>query len=702
MRVALNDVVDRSVPLFVLPYAIWTMYVHLITATHASFDALLYGLPVMALVAVGATVAWFRLPGPAKCHEAGTLSDQSVDDAFASSIARAIDNRCGPLAVLTLAIAWLGLLTVGLPYPVFWGVALLAMGGAWMWNLRSESRITADENAGKHATWIVVFVVAAAVCITLFASRPDADDAFYRSISATLLRYPRQPVLLNDTLYRLRDVPILLQFYRLSNYDVLVAALARLTSTDHLLVAYLLLPSVFAAFSVLGWAYLLRRIVPARWPCVLLVLFLVVMALGEAHQDYGNFAFVRLFQGKAILVTGMVPVIAGSALVFARHGGARHWLLLFAAQIAALGISASALFVAPAAAALGLAGGWSPNIASSRRFACGLLASVYVLGAGWVMASVTHGGEDLVSASPMPAVMPILDDTWGGWSTRLLLVTLLAAWAFVRSPVRARYLSAGAFFFLLVVLDPFTVRFVADHLVGIRTYWRLTWTLPLPLFLAVLLDGVIERALHMRSKVLTACACAALAGLAIAFGWRFGTLRSANGVTLGLPGPKVAPVEYRAAATVAKDVPEDGVVLAPEAVSIWLPGFVVHPELLGVRSLYLTRAFSRQDAARRDSLMRYVAGEYRPPDSGAWFANALQRYDLITVVFVHSAAWRGEMENILEQHGWRPLAHGDYDTWIKNTEVAQRRIGKGVEGRSGPNTAAWQPRRFESALTSNR
>jgi hypothetical protein len=590
---------------------------------------------------------------------------------------------------LVLAIAWVGLLSAGLPYAVFWWVALPAAFGAWMWNLRGEARATSGEDAGKHVAWIVALVAAAAVCITLFASRPDADDAFYRSISATLLRHPQQPVLLHDTLYRLPDVPILLQFYRLSNYDVLVATLARLTGVDHLLVAYLVLPSLFAAFSVPGWAYLMRRIVPARWSWALLILFFVVLALGEMHRDYGNFAFVRLFQGKAILVTGMVPVIAGAALRFARHGGARHWLLLFAAGIAALGVSASALFVAPAAAALGLAGGWSANGASNRRFALGMLASTYVLGAGWVMASVAHGGAaDLVSTSPMPAVMPILDDTWGVWSTRLLLVALLSAWAFVRDPVRARYLSAGAFFFLLAVLNPYTVRVVADHLVGIRTYWRLTWTLPLPLFLAVLLDSVIERALHLRSKVLAACACVALAGLAITFGWRFGTLRSANGVTLGLPGPKVTSVEYHVASTIDKDVSERGVVLAPESVSIWLPGFVVHPQLLGVRSLYLTRAFSLQDAARRSSLMRYVAGEYRPPDSAAWFADALRRYGLTAVVFMHSAAWRAEMEDVLARRGWRPVSSGAYDIWVKSGATMDRTAGERAQA---SYRAGWKP-----------
>jgi hypothetical protein len=364
--------------------------------------------------------------------------------------------------------------------------------------------------------------------------------------------------------------------------------------------------------------------------------------------------------------------------------------LLFAAQIAALGVSASALFVAPAAAALGLAGGWSTNAASSRRFVVGMLASIYVFGAGWAMASVTHGGQALVSSSPMPGMQQILDDTWGWWSTRLLLVALLAAWAFVVNPVRARYLSAGAFFFLLVVLNPYTVRIVADHFVGVRTYWRLTWALPLPLFLAVLLDGVIERAWDMRSKVLAAFVCATLAGGAIAFGWRFGTLRSANAVTLGMPEIKVDPAGYQVAARIAQDVPERDVVLAPEAVSIWLTSFVVHPQLLGVRGLYLTRAFPPQDAVRRSLLMRYVAGEYRPPDAATRLADALQRYGLAAVVLVHAASWRMEMENVLERHGWRPLSRGAYDIWLKNgaESAAPKRVERGP---SQPSIEGNQP-----------
>lgn len=673
MRCELNDVLDRVVPAAVVPYAVWTMYVHLITATQSSFVTLLQGLPLVALVAVAATVGWFRLPDPAKRSvPAATDGGAAVPVDPLASPTNSI--RAKPLAVLALALLWVGLLSAGMPYPVFWWVALLATCWAWVGNLRDTSHIASGETDGQHdssnpipwkqARWIVALVAAAAVGVTLFVSRPDPDDALHLSIPATLLRFPQQPVLLHDTLYRLSDAPILAPFYRLTSYDVLIGALARITGLDHHVIAWLVLPPLFAVFGVLAWVYLLRRIVSARWHVVLVIAFLCVLALGEAHRAYGNFAFVRLFQGKAILVTCLVPVIAGSAWSFAREGGARHWLLLFAAQVAALGSAATALFVAPAAAALGLAGGWSANAAGSRRFALGILASVYVLVAAWTMTSATHGGHGFVSYNPMPSVPQILDDTWGPWSTRVLLVALLAAWAFVRDSIRARYLSAGAFFFLLAILNPYTCRFVADHFVGVYTYWRLTWALPLPFFLAVVLDGVVAGALRITPKALAACACVVLAGLAITFGWSFGTLRAGNSATLGLPGLKVYPVEYPVARQVVEAVPEHGVVLAPELVAFWLPTFIVHPQLVGTSMAYLTQSFAPPEAARRRALMRYVAGKSRSANSPTLFADALRRYRLTAVVFGHSAPWRREIEGVLENRGWQPIACGPYDVWV--------------------------------------
>ncbi len=652
---------DRLLPAFVLPYALWTAYVHLIVAAHASFTTLIRGLPLLVLLAVAATAGWFRLREPAAAHEAAGA---------------AMPGAGGPrwplsLAALAFAVLWVGLLAAGLPYALAWGIALAAMGAAWHWNLRCGARAADGASTGDRKplveAGVVACIIVAAICVVLFSNRPDADDAYHVSVSATLLRLPQEPVLLHDTMYRLPDAPILLPFYRLANYDVLIGAVARATGIDHLVVAYALLPAMFAALGVLAWVFLLKRIVPDRWPMVLPILFACVMALGEVHRAYGNFAFVRMFQGKAVLATCMVPAIAGAALLYARHGGLRHWLLLLATQIAAIGCAASGMFVAPAAAALGLAGGWAPGLARTRRFALGMLATAYPVAAAALVATGTRGAQVLSISSPipMPTIPELLADTWGTWSMRILLVSLLAAWAFVRDPVRARYFSAGAFFFLLVALNPYTTPFVAEHYVGAQTYWRLTWALPLPFFLAVTIDGIVALLFRLESKALAACCCLFLVAGGFTFGWRHGTLRRANAITFGMPGPKVPPLEFAVARQVVEDVPEQGVVLAPEEIATWLPVFAVHPETVGVRHMYLSLVFTPAETAQRSNMMRYVSGDYRPPDAGRWFEASLRRYRVNAVVFARVVPWRDEIERVLEARGFHALACGTYAVYLQ-------------------------------------
>lgn len=646
--------IDAAVLGLVLSFAIWTVYCHLITLVHASFDGLMQWLALEILVTLAVLVYWFRRArvGPTQLDDDGAYGE--IQNTPENSFAR------HPILTLLLGAAWVGLLFAGMPYAVFWWGALMGLGLAWR-VCRTTSAAAAPLSA--RGWGVLLLVASAAVFVTLFANRPDPDDAFYMSIPATLLRFPHAPVLLHDTMYRMGDLPLLLPIYRVDSYEVLVGTLSRLTGVPHMEIAYLVLPSLFAVFAVLAWARLLKRLIPERWITTLVILFLCVLALGEAHQSYGNFAFVRLFQGKAILATVMVPAIVCAALDFSRCAGARNWIVLFAAQVAALGFTSSALFVAPAAAGMALASAWSPDASAMRRFLIGLLASAYVIAAGGVLIFATHGGHGFVSDATMQPMLDLIKHTWGTRSTALL-IALLAAWAFVPSRLAGRYFAAGALLFLFVVLNPYTYRFMADHLTGASTHWRLTWALPLPVFAAVVLGGVVSGIMRVRPRA------AGVAGFVLFvcgagwFGWTCGVLRETNFLRLGVPGLKVYQFEYPIAKRVATRVPENGVVLAPELVATWLPTFVQHPRLVGVRTVYLAQTFPVQEAKRRLALMQYVAGSKRTAESKGEFVKALTRYGITCVVVLHAAAWRGEIEAALTQRGWARSGAGVYDTWV--------------------------------------
>lgn len=656
------DALDLTILAVVLPYATWTVYVNLTTATQSSFNQLMLWLPVALFAAAVITAL---LTGT---FRGDRLAQPHAHTGDTGELLSALQTR-GLLIRWTALISgatWTALLYAGMPYAVFWLGAVIALSLIWFALLRSRGMRNEATRFKLSDGCLLLLVIAAAISVALIANRPDIDDAFYMSVPSTLLRFPNQPVLLQDTLYRIANIPIEMPVYRLSSYEVLIGAIARATGISHMTVAYLLLPPIFAGLSVISWSALLRRLVPTRWATVLVVLFLCLAMLGEAHQAYGNFAFVRIFQGKAILATCIIPVVFWAGLRFSEDATARNWVLLFATQIAALGFSSTALFVVPVAAAFALLGAWTSSVGGIRKLIFGAFASAYLVAAAGIMLWITHGGQGFASSAEMQPVFPLLIHVWGSWSTAVLLSTLLSAWAFFENTPRARFAAAASLLFFLLILNPYTENFVAHNFVGTSTYWRLTWVLPLPFFLAIVLDSIIRDFLSIKPIAPRVAMIFVLAASIIIFAWHSGTLRQANSVTLGWPSLKVYYVEFPVAQQVVKDFSENDVVLAPELVASWLPTFVVHPKLLGVRPVFfLDSSFTEEEATRRSALMRYVGGEERPEGSPLLLKSALNRYGLTGIVTLHAASWRGEIDATLRGCGWQRIAVGSYDIWKK-------------------------------------
>jgi Family of unknown function (DUF6077) len=661
---------DRVIPTFIMAYAAWTVYVHALTAAHASFDTLVHWLPLFFGLAIVAIWRWFKLPA---------RTDQLRPCAVAArEPTRAIPH---PLAILVLAVLWVALLVVGGHYVLFWWGSVIALGMAWISTIDTAPCSLHREPFNNRLLPVVLIVALAAVCVTLIANRPDADDAFYQSIPATLLRLPKQPILLHDTIYRLANLPIQLPVYRIHSYEVLIGALSRVIGTQPAVIAYLVLPPVFSALSVIAWAQLLRLLAPKHWALVLVILFLCVLALGETPKSYGNFAFVRMFQGKAILASFIVPSIVYLSLEYSRQGTMRSWIALFSAQIAAIGITSSALFVAPAAAGLALVSAWSANALATRRLGLGILASSYVFVTAGVLASITHGGEGFVSSIALPPMTSWLEQTLGPWSTALLLATLLASWAFTEGRAQARVLLTSSLCFLLTVLNPYTYQFVADHFTNPSTYWRLFWALPLPFLLAIMLSYLLRSAIRLKPKLLAIPACLALTAAAAVFFFHSESLRKDNYVSLGVPSFKVPPLEYSVAKQLALAIPESGTILAPESIATWLPTFVVHPELLASRRMYLTGTFGLDEGKRRFDLQQYVAGTERLPNAPSELKAALARYALTAIVVTHAAPWQTEIAQIMLASGWYCSRQGSYDIWTKTSiPIPDERMSKGLAG----------------------
>ena len=52
----------------------------------------------------------------------------------------------------------------------------------------------------------------------------------------------------------------------------------------------------------------------------------VLVAVGETHRWYGNFSFVRMWQGKSIFLSVFMPLVYAYALRFAVRPNLRDWV----------------------------------------------------------------------------------------------------------------------------------------------------------------------------------------------------------------------------------------------------------------------------------------------------------------------------------------------------------------------------------------
>src|SRR3546814_2228448 len=166
-----------------------------------------------------------------------------------------------------------------------------------------------------------------------------------------------------------------------------------------------------------------------------------------------------------------------------------------------------------------------------------------------------------------------------------------------------------------------------------------------------MIDGVVARARQREARSGAGGRCLALGALVVAFRARSGTLLCTNSVALGPPDLKVPPAEYGVARNLAELVPEQGTVLAPEAVAAWLPIFVAHPQAIGVRQSYLSLAFTPRETAPRSNMMRYFPGRYRPPDAEAWFRESIRRHRVTAVVVAGQTPWGDESAGTLGAQG---------------------------------------------------
>ena len=482
---------------------------------------------------------------------------------------------------------------------------------------------------------ILMALAGISAAITFAAHRADWDDSMYVGLVADAVAHPDLPVLRHDPLYGTGRFGLVMPTYAIDSIELFTATLARFFGGPPLVWAHTLVATFFALILPFAWALFMRS-VTHRWIAGTALVMLLLILLGEDNYSLGNFAFVRLFQGKSVLVNIAIPLLFACAWRFAAVGGLRAWTILLLSTLTAVGCSSSSLFIVPMALGICAVTTWRPN-AFWRTFAT-IAPALYPIAAGLAFRRAFSSVLTTLIVL-IPSTDAVVRAVLGRHGQFIILPGLLLSPLLVRSARVGWQLATASLTIFLLILNPFLFAAFA-RLVTSEVVWRLLWAAPVVGFASIMLIGLTEFAESRASLPgLVASVLATLSVFVVLT--RTSTLRTATRVSFSLQLTKVRPDIEDLARTAAAAAPDGTAVLAPDAVACWIPTFLKRPPLVSVRAVYdrqMVAQMSPAEASERRRLRELVSGKPTGAETPAQFLDLLSRYHVGVVVTTEAAA----------------------------------------------------------------
>jgi hypothetical protein len=660
-------------------FALWTLCVHGVVAAGGNLRHLLASAAFTGGVALLAAAQLLRR---SRSHMGATPEETTAASTPAFGL-RAAAFALG-VSVLTVHALTRDLLVL------WWSaVALLATAGAVV--LRTPPVPPRPTRPSRRAEALLWSLGITCAVLTLVVHRFDIDDAFYVNIAVAAADDPSRALYSVDTLLDIPDLPIANPAQKVLSLELLNAAVSRITGLPALLCLHWISAGFAALLIPLCQARLYRQLMPEppAWIAAVLATTVVLWVAGDTHRSFGNYAFVRLWQGKAIFLTIALPLAYAYAIRFSATGGLGDWLRLAATQVASVGLTSTAIWAAPLAGGLGLASQLRTDARGIGIFTRGIGACLYPIGVGLALRGSVSGALEVKEASYAPGTW-LLDSLSKVLGTHhfesVALAAILLLFACARSDALRRFAIFVPLGALLTVANPYLEERVRSMVTG-PVHWRCVWAIPIPILLGLLIatplsKDAVGKARHLRAAFVAVLLLAfalfvphatplSQAGPDRSFQSRPWSARGRfpHHVSFGMPGPKVDPVAFRFATLLANAVPANAPVLAPEAVSLWIGTLHDAPHPVTDRTLYMKGRrglLGNEEVERRNALTRFAANPLLEPETLRTFQNDLLAYD-IRGILIRPRPGDGALRQLLRAEGFRLHEESAIlDLWVRS------------------------------------
>lgn len=554
--------------------------------------------------------------------------------------------------------------------------AIFALGG-WRW---AGAGGAARRPSGWHGSaWVMLAACVLGAGLALLVNRPNIDDFYYAPNAVFFVEHPAARMGNEIHFLFSGQAAFTSTFWGTANaFELIQAALASLLGLHFLDVYHGIAPAINGAL-IPAAAYLALRSfrlgkTPAALGALITILFMLVCNEG---RTIGEYAFTRIFQGKSVALSVVIPLVIAWSREFFEAPALGRWLRLCALFAAAAGLSISAVPVAACLAVCLLAGWVAERKTFSLALAAGYGLALCYAAACAVFAALTSEGL-LAQGSPVNWGWPI---TFGGHValaenlaapvSAALGAVSLAVFGILASGAQRRFVFGWMAAALVLFLNPISAGPLIQYVTSPNAYWRLFFILPFPLVLGLGAALLVRRGqAHSRAR-----AGAIAAGLCLVPALMLAALPASSvfqkpNLRVGWYGYKIHGWLMPAAQAVIADSP---------------PGVMLAPSDVGGAMAMLSSKFS-QVRIREDAVRLWLGQQNRAPeaetriaasefvdDKGVDFESfqkIITQYRAVNLVLARSSvSARAEVAGFLRSAGFSARTEqAGYILWVRAGE----------------------------------
>ncbi|WP_426619699.1 DUF6077 domain-containing protein [Pseudomonas rustica] len=490
-------------------------------------------------------------------------------------------------------------------------------------------------NPGCKLTPLVIpLVIVIAIIVSYAVSRTDADDAFYVAVAAFHSSHPEHSLLAGDPMLGDPALPLIFPSYRFASFELLSGAIAHLLSVASMDVYYIYLLPVWAIASLSATFLLTKELMPKSWILAGVLTFILTLILGEMHRGTANFAFVRLFQGKAVFLSVIVPAIFYlTARYFSDRGTRNDLFLLACCQVTAIGLSNFGMLAAPIAGFAALASNIPLALKSENKKLFSALTILFIPLPYLITVALQLNGSPMMDYGT-EAAENVWASIFGPHQQYLIGILLLAGPTLAKDIVTKWRLAVPPFIYFTIYINPWLSEFISLHITTPPVYWRMIWSFPMLAFCAISACMIATELFNQKPyRLLLTLLSAIVLGLT-AYSLPFHTLRADNiGKIENFASWKIPDAHLLIAKKGIAMAQGDGMLLAPEEIASVISRFEQHPRLVSTRAIYLDLlrpALGVEHYPKMRALYDFVSGIIE--GNGELAQRALQSEDVSLII----------------------------------------------------------------------